>query len=128
AATVGAAAGLLTLVEQSAAAVRDARINLGGRDARIISGAVEAWTPERADVVVADPARSGLGKLGVAKIAGTRASRVVLVSCDPAAFARDAQLLKAKKYRLERCTIVDLFPQTSHVEVVSSFVPDAPDD
>ena len=128
AATVGAAAGLLTLVEQNAAAVRDARINLGGRDARFISGAVEAWTPERADVVVADPARSGLGKLGVAKIAGTRASRVVLVSCDPAAFARDAQLLKAKKYRLERCTIVDLFPQTSHVEVVSSFVPDAPDD
>ena len=56
------------------------------------------------------------------------ASRVVLVSCDPAAFARDAQLLKAKKYRLERCTVVDLFPQTSHVEVVSCFVPAAPDD
>lgn len=124
--TLGAEAGTLTIVEQNAAAVRDARTNLAGRDARIVSGAVEAWTPERADLVVADPARSGLGKAGVEKIAGTRAARVVLVSCDPAAFARDAALLRAKRYRLDSCTIVDLFPQTSHVELVSSFVLERP--
>ena len=121
AATVGADAGMLTLVEQNASAVRDARANLAGRPARLVTGPVEQWTPERADVVVADPARKGLARDGVAVVARTRAPRVVLVSCDPAAFARDASLLAAANYRLDSCTIVDLFPQTSHIETVSSF-------
>ena len=125
AATVGANAGTLTLVEQNPAAVRDARANLAGRPVRFAIGAVEQWTPERADVVIADPARTGLGRTVVDRIAATRAPRVVLVSCDPAAFARDAGLLRAKKYHVERCTIVDLFPQTSHIELVTSFALDA---
>jgi 23S rRNA (uracil1939-C5)-methyltransferase len=121
AATVGANAGTLTLVEQNPSSVRDARVNLAGRPARLAVGAVEQWTPDRADVVVADPARSGLGAKGVERVAGTRADRVVLVSCDPAAFARDAALLTKRRYELDSVTIVDLFPQTSHVEVVSSY-------
>jgi 23S rRNA (uracil1939-C5)-methyltransferase len=121
AATVGAQAGTLTLVEQNPSSVRDARANLAGRPARLAVGAVELWTPDRADVVVADPARNGLGAKAVERVAGTKAGRVVLVSCDPAAFARDAALLAKKRYELDSITIVDLFPQTSHVEVVSSY-------
>jgi 23S rRNA (uracil1939-C5)-methyltransferase len=121
AATVGAQAGTLTLVEQNPSSVRDARANLAGRPARLVVGPVEQWTPDRADVVVADPARTGLGAKAVDRIAATRAERVVLVSCDPAAFARDAGLLAKKRYELDSITIVDLFPQTSHVEVVSSY-------
>ena len=48
---------------------------------------------------------------------------MVLVSCDPAALGRDAGLLAAGGYDLVRSTVVDLFPHTPHVEVVSSFVP-----
>jgi tRNA/tmRNA/rRNA uracil-C5-methylase (TrmA/RlmC/RlmD family) len=46
---------------------------------------------------------------------------VVLVSCDPAALGRDAKLLGQAGYELVSCQLVDLFPHTSHVEVVSRF-------
>ena len=51
----------------------------------------------------------------------THAARVALVSCDPAALGRDARLLGAAGYRLVETTLIDLFPHTSHVEVVSRF-------
>jgi 23S rRNA (uracil1939-C5)-methyltransferase len=43
----------------------------------------------------------------------------VLVSCDPAAFARDVSLLRDGGYELQAITPVDLFPHTPHVECVS---------
>ena len=42
------------------------------------------------DVVIADPARSGLGSSAAAAVASLRAPVVILVSCDPASLARDA--------------------------------------
>ena len=74
------------------------------------------------DVVIADPARSGLGKPGVAALTRTGAPVLVLVSCDPASLGRDAKLLAAAGYRHERSEVVDTFPHTTHVEVVSRFV------
>ena len=47
----------------------------------------------------------------------------MLVSCDPVAFARDARLLAESGYRLQRTEVLDLFPETSHVETVSLFRP-----
>ena len=55
------------------------------------------------------------------RVAATDAPRVVLVSCDAAAFGRDVALLEARGYGLQALRMVDLFPQTSHVEVVSRF-------
>jgi 23S rRNA (uracil1939-C5)-methyltransferase len=46
---------------------------------------------------------------------------LVLVSCDPASLARDAALLDVAGYHLARWQVVDLFPQTAHVEVVARF-------
>jgi len=46
----------------------------------------------------------------------------VLVSCDPASLGRDAGLLAGAGFRHVGSTLVDLFPNTSHVEVVSGFV------
>jgi 23S rRNA (uracil1939-C5)-methyltransferase len=48
-----------------------------------------------------------------------RIKRVVYVSCDPATFARDAQFLAHSGFVLKKITPVDLFPQTSHVELVA---------
>lgn len=114
-------AGLVTLVESGASSVADARINLADVPARIIRSDVARWRPARADVVVADPPRTGLGRAGVAAVVATQAPRLVLVSCDPASLGRDAKLLAEAGYELRSSTLIDLFPHTSHVEVVSRF-------
>ena len=111
----------VTLVESSASSVADARVNLADRDARILKTDVARWRPGRADVVVADPPRSGLGTPGVSVVAATHTPRLALVSCDPAALGRDAKLLGEAGYELRSATLVDLFPHTSHVEVVTRF-------
>jgi 23S rRNA (uracil1939-C5)-methyltransferase len=106
-------------VEHSAAAVADCRVN--APSATVVRRDVGEWRPAPADVVVADPSRDGLGREAAERVAATGAARVVLVSCDPAAFGRDTALLRAHGYELRSLRIVDLFPQTSHVEVVSRF-------
>lgn len=71
---------------------------------------------------MADPARTGLGAAGVAAVTGGMgAAAVVLASCDAGSLGRYAGLLAGQGYRLTRCTLVDLFPHTSRVEVVSVF-------
>src|SRR5205823_1328249 len=119
-ATVGRDADVVC-IEQSAPACGDARHNLAGGHATIVEGTVERWTPRRASVVIADPSRRGLGAKAVDVLAATDAPRLVLVSCDAAALARDARLLAAAGYRLGVATVIDLFPHTSHVEIVSGF-------
>ena len=69
---------------------------------------------------MADPARSGLGPTGAAAVAGTGAGRVALVSCDPAALARDARLLVDLGYRVQGVELVDMFPHTHHIEAVTT--------
>ena len=113
--------GPVTLVEQSASSAADARVNLGGLDARIVRADVDHWGAAHADAVVADPPRTGLGAQG--RRQGRRHPRRPggLVSCDPAALGRDAKLLGEAGYDLVSCQLVDLFPHTSHVEAVSRF-------
>jgi len=83
---------------------------------------VERWKSQRAGAVIADPARGGLGKVGVRTLVAAEAPVFVLISCDPASLARDTTLLAANSYHLDHVTTVDLFAQTSHVETVSRFV------
>jgi 23S rRNA (uracil1939-C5)-methyltransferase len=125
---VGLFAGILagrgwsvTAVEASKDGVADARVNLRNEDASVVRADVNRWAASPAALVVADPSRSGLGRKGAAVVAATGARRVVLVSCDAAAFGRDAGLLSAVGYTLSSLTPVDLFPHTTHVEIVSIF-------
>ena len=116
----------VVLVERSKSACADARVNLSARggpdhDVRVIAQPVERWRPSPAAVVVADPARSGLGRAGVEKAAGTGADRIVLVSCDAGALGRDAAMLVAAGYDHVESVVVDLFGHTGHVEVVTRF-------
>ncbi|MEZ5144320.1 MAG: hypothetical protein R2726_17630 [Acidimicrobiales bacterium] len=108
-------------VERSPSAVRDARVNLADVDAEVVEASVEDWSAVAADVVVADPARTGLGRPAAEVLASTGAGVVVLVSCDAAALGRDAALLAEHGFGLESAEVVDLFPHTHHVEVVSRF-------
>jgi 23S rRNA (uracil1939-C5)-methyltransferase len=111
----------VTLVERSASSVADARVNLADLDAKVLRLDVERWHPAPMDVVVADPARAGLGRRGVATLAGTGAARLVLVSCDPASLGRDTGLLAGAGYAWRATRLVDLFPHTPHVEAVTLF-------
>lgn len=87
------------------------------------SGSVEALPVAREpDLVIVDPPRSGLGERVARGVADLGASRIVYVSCDPATLARDLVLLLAAGYRIESAHLVDLFPQTYHLETVMHLI------
>lgn len=114
----------VTAVEQDWEAAADARVNLADLDARVLAVEVGKWDAGRSDpvdVVVADPARPGLGRPGVSALAAAGAPVLVLVSCDPASLGRDTVLLNQAGYRLASVALVDAFPHTFHVETVSRF-------
>ena len=111
----------VVLVESNPSACSDARSNLHDHDVSIEQIAVEQWRVQDAGLVIADPARNGLGAMGVNAIVATEAKRIVLVSCDAVAGARDIRLLLDAGYACEGVTVLDLFPNTPHVEVVSAF-------
>ena len=118
----------LTGMEQSAQAVRLARINAQnthvpatyhkGEAARIMMsmGGDPAAVP---DLAVVDPPRAGLEAEVASLLCRLRPERILYVSCDPATLARDAARLAP--YRLMTVRPVDLFPQTPHVESVALF-------
>jgi 23S rRNA (uracil1939-C5)-methyltransferase len=108
-------------IESHPPAVADARSNLHDLDAVVIAVEVGRFRAGPADLVVADPARTGLGRPGVAALARAGAPRLVLVSCDPASLARDSVLLSGAGYHLRSVALVDSFPDTFHVETVSRF-------
>jgi 23S rRNA (uracil1939-C5)-methyltransferase len=72
----------------------------------------------RPDLVVVDPPRSGLGESVVQSLVGLGAHRMTYISCDPATAGRDLAGLLSAGYRIEQAHLVDLFPQTYHLESV----------
>ena len=81
-------------------------------------GAVLPHVIHKPDLAVVDPPRSGLGERVARLLASLGAPRVGYVSCDPATLARDLVPLLAAGYRAEQVHLVDLFPQTYHLESV----------
>jgi 23S rRNA (uracil1939-C5)-methyltransferase len=107
------------LVESSRSACADAVVNVPG--AQVHCTPFEEWTPTPVRLAIVDPARAGLGAKGAAVLAATGVERVVLVSCDPVAMARDTRVLADLGFAHAGSTVLDLFPNTPHVEVVTVF-------
>ncbi len=122
-------------VESSQTAVGDLKYNLAlnaevfhtttdqylaqcGDNGRAGNGAVLPQLLHRPDLVVVDPPRGGLGDRVARLLTEVDAPRVTYVSCDPATLSRDLLPLKAAGYRVEEVHLVDLFPQTYHLETV----------
>jgi 23S rRNA (uracil1939-C5)-methyltransferase len=79
---------------------------------------------DRFEAVVLDPPRAG-AEFQAQQLAASRVPRIAYVSCNPASFARDARLLLAGGYRLERVTPVGQFRWSTHVELAASFFREA---
>jgi len=89
---------------------------------RTVKGATAPADLHKADLVVVDPPRSGLGERVARALASMGAPRLTYVSCDPATLARDLVPLLATGYRVEQAHLVDLFPHTHHLESVLQLV------
>ncbi|HWK30593.1 MAG TPA: hypothetical protein VNR20_00795, partial [Terriglobales bacterium] len=70
------------------------------------------------DLVVVDPPRAGLGPKVTTSLVQAAAKEIVYVSCDPATLARDLRVFLDASYAVTEMHMVDLFPQTYHVESV----------
>jgi 23S rRNA (uracil1939-C5)-methyltransferase len=81
-------------------------------------GGVLPQTFHKPDLAVVDPPRSGLGERVARLLAKLGAPRITYVSCDPATLARDLVTLIAAGYRVKEVHLVDLFPQTYHMESI----------
>lgn len=113
----------VTAVESGSGAVRDMEFNASRAGVKVhaVGAIVEEYlrTMEaRPDFVLADPPRTGLGKTVVSKLVEWKPERITVVSCDPPTFARDLAGLTAGGYQVEELTLIDLFPQTFHIETI----------
>ncbi len=119
-------------VESGSGAVRDLRAN-ADRARAPSEGEIEAHVEsvdvflagyeERPDLVVADPPRTGLGVHVATRLSEIKAAQIVLVACDPSTLARDAAVLLHSGYALDKLVLIDLFPQTFHIETIARFRP-----
>lgn len=78
------------------------------------------WAVGGFPAVLLDPPRDGALEV-VRQMGALQAERVVYVSCNPSTLARDAAALAAQGYALKRAGILDMFPQTAHVEAMALF-------
>jgi 23S rRNA (uracil1939-C5)-methyltransferase len=111
--------------ESVACAIENAELN-GIANAAFFAGNVSLALEELRDrsgppdVVVVDPPRAGLAGKALRRMARLEAPRIVYVSCNPTTLASDVKALKEDfGYELIRCTPVDMFPHTPHIETVN---------
>jgi 23S rRNA (uracil1939-C5)-methyltransferase len=117
-------------IDELPAAIDDARENArrnGIAHAEFFASTVEGFLQESSStldalsnrlVVIVDPPRSGCRGKVISQLLTLSPRRIVYISCDPATLARDLKML-SEKYLLSAVTVVDLFPQTSHIEVIT---------
>ncbi len=116
----------VTAVESSSSATRDLRENLRGTPAHIVASDTAAFLRRAQtrrlpapDLIVVDPPRAGLGREMTDALSRLRARKITYVSCDPATLSRDLAALVQSGYRLVKMHLLDLFPQTFHLETVT---------
>jgi 23S rRNA (uracil1939-C5)-methyltransferase len=118
------AAGV-TAIEENPNAVQLGRLNTRINSARVeyLPGKVETVLRQirlgRHQAVILDPPRAGCEPEALAELIRLGAERVVYVSCEPSTHARDLIGLVRGGYRIRRAAIVDMFPQTYHIESVA---------
>lgn len=96
--------------------------NITWKWASILRGLMELKNQGKTcDAMVVDPPRRGLAE-AIEGIVNFKPKKIVYVSCNPATFARDASHLVKAGYNLHVIQPLDMFPQTSHVELVAQIL------
>jgi 23S rRNA (uracil1939-C5)-methyltransferase len=119
-----AAAGV-TAVEENPRAVQVGRLNARINSAKVeyLPGKVETVLRQvrmgRHQAAILDPPRAGCEPAALAELLRLGPERLVYVSCEPSTHARDLIALVRGGYRVRRAAIVDMFPQTYHIESVA---------
>jgi len=115
----------VTAIEENPHAVQMGRLNVRINSARVeyLPGKVETVLRQvklgQHQAVIIDPPRAGCEPAALAELIRLGAKRVVYVSCEPSTHARDLVALVRGGYRVRRAAIVDMFPQTYHIESVA---------
>jgi 23S rRNA (uracil1939-C5)-methyltransferase len=112
-------------VESAPASTAALRFNLEGTNAQAVASTTldylrhnrEQRQP-RPDLILLDPPRAGLGEQVTTLLNAIGAPAITYVSCDPTTLARDLRALTQERYQIDKITLVDLFPQTFHLETV----------
>ena len=111
----------IVAVEGAPVSCADLRVNL--RSGKVVEsdvlGFLRRSAREKPDLVVLDPPRAGLGKEASGLLSRIGTPHVTYVSCDPATLARDLKVFADSGYALTQLDLVDMFPQTFHMEVVA---------
>ncbi len=118
----------VTAVESEGFSSDDLKKNLESRPHRVVRSNTldflrsQSSAQARPDLIVVDPPRAGLGKEICGHLSRIAAPNIIYVSCDPATLARDLQTLLESGYFLQTIQLVDMFPQTFHLETVTVLV------
>jgi len=120
-------------VEQDGRSIEDAEANrerAGLTNVRFlrtdVAAALAALPAESGERIVLDPPRTGAGADVVRRIAAREPASVVYVSCDPPTLGRDLAVFAATGYAPESVAVLDMFPDTFHVETIVRLVPRPP--
>ena len=117
----------VTAVESSGFSADDLKHNLAGKAHRVVRSStldflrsqVRGPVLAKPELILLDPPRAGLGKEICTHLESIGAPAIVYISCDPATLARDLQSLLQFDYSVQTIHLVDLFPQTFHMETVT---------
>lgn len=74
---------------------------------------------DKPDIIILDPPRSGVHPVALDYVVKFNAPTIIYVSCNPKTLVTDLKVLQEKGYKVREVKIKDMFPQTSHVELVA---------
>lgn len=119
------------IIEEAVEAAKENAERNGLHNCRFIAGDVFKVLDEieeKPDVIVLDPPRDGIHPKALPKILDYGVENIVYISCKATSLARDLEMIQARGYRVVKCTAVDQFCQTVHVETVVLLSRKTPDD
>ena len=117
----------VTAIEENRSAIKDAEANvrlnrIAPEQVRFIAGRVEDFVKGSFGAVVMDPPRQGCPPAVLSAVfEQMRPAKVVYVSCNPDALAKELPVILKAGYRVTRAQAVDMFPHTNHIETVMAF-------
>ena len=115
----------ISAIEYSPSACNDFSENLDEFDnISLFQGKAEQIMPyldADFDCILVDPPRAGLKRDVVSSIITHDPGLLIYVSCNPSTLARDTKFLATAGYRLDSSILVDMFPQTFHIESINVF-------